>query len=226
MKIIKIAESQLSDSWEDDIDYLEELGLTIDQLLTKHGANFQRVDINGNPLIIIYEENYTYVIDDPNDTYPTVKEAEDWINGMWDAELEMFIPTEDHDFWEYPETLYHATNSENVPSIKRYGLRPEDQSRGISNRSTGSAVFTSRSDEDIESYGDVIIAINTHQMKIDGYTPEVSEETPLEESNKKERLANMIGLDNYIKEDYSSEGLSDNTIIVYGLIPPKYLEFY
>lgn len=222
MKIIRISQN-IEEDWQDNVDYLEELNMTLEQLLTHSNVQFERMNINGNDIIVI-NDGQTYVCDDPNDKYPTIKEAQEWIYSMWDAELDMYVPDQENDFWEYPSTLYHATDSENIPSIMEHGLRPENKTRGLSNRDMGSSIFTSTETDDIGSYGDTILAIDTKRMKQDGFMPEISGETPLEDSQKRSSLAHSIGYEDYHIDEYSSEGYSYNTIAIYGLIPPKYLK--
>ena len=227
MKIIKVAQEELSqeelsDDWQDDVDYLEELDLTLEQLLDRHNIECQSMTINNKEILVIYDATI-YVTDEPYDSWPRIKEANEWINSMNEMELEIYVPEEEHNFWESPEYLYHATNIDNIESIKRTGLRVEDRTRGISNRGMGAAIFTSFSPEDISMYGDIIIEIDTVQMKKDGYMPRVSGESPLEESDRKSKLAYIIGLENYIPDEYAGEGYSDSTIAIYDNIPRKYL---
>ena len=104
--------------------------------------------------------------------------------------------------------------------IMRDGLNPMNETRGISNKSTGSAVFTSDNPEDTDSYG-VAIEINVGAMQADGYMPYVTQEEPVEEKNAKERMANMVGL-----EDFNWEvegGIYETTYIFHDAIPAKYL---
>ena len=223
MKIIKVAQEELSDDWQDDVDYLKELNLTLEQLLDRHNIEHQRMTINNNEILVIYDTTL-YVTNEPNDSWPRIEEANEWINSMSEMDLEAYIPEEEHNFWESPEYLYHATNIDDIESIKRTGLRTEDRTRGISNRGMGAAIFTSFSPEDISMYGDIIIEIDTVQMKKDGYMPRVSGESPLEESDRKSQLAYIIGLENYIPDEYAGEGYSYSTIAIYGNIPRKYLK--
>ena len=60
-------------------------------------------------------------------------------------------------------------------------------------------------------------------MKQDGYMPMVGMEEPIEEQELEEALAHKIGLEDYYSEIESSDGLSPDTVIFYGVIPPKYL---
>ncbi len=131
-------------------------------------------------------------------------------------------------FWEYPRTLYHCTPSKNVPSIQARGLTRQNQTRGINNRSVGSAIFTTQEEENVESvrqsYGPVVIAINTRAMKADGFTPYVTQEPEVEEAEELafifRKMGEEVDIDRFID---SSGGISQYTVIVHENIPTKYL---
>lgn len=156
--------------------------------------------------------------------YASVYEKRDWLSSIDPTDFFPNYEQEYNDnFWKYPCKLYHATTNENIKDIEKRGLLPKNKTRGLSNRSVGSAVFTTSEFEETYhgSYGDVVFEIDTNQMANDGYKPFVSEEPPIIESELTERLANYIKLDDY--ETEVSSDISPYTIIVYGNIPPKYL---
>lgn len=215
-------------------EYLDELledcnsYIEIVNMLHLEGFDYREIELPNDKLIVINVQNETYVITDAD--YPEAKEASGWIDSLWESELYSYIPPkEDEDFWtsrERPSTAYHATVQENVESVLKNGLEPRNQTRGISNRGTPSAIFTSDNPDDIGSYGDYIFEINLDQMSEDGYTPHVEKESPVEENQMKTRLAWMIGLENYEPQDYSTEGIYDSTIVFYDNIPRKYIKMY
>jgi len=170
-------------------------------------------------VIIVYIDNKTYIIDDAL----TMKDAVEWVWSLYDRYLDDYIDYKDfnQEFWKNPDYVYHATTPESWQVIKKEGLLKKDRSRGINNRSTGSAIFTSYDIEEINSYGNIVIEINTPLMKSEGYMPTVSKEIPIVEYEKREALAHLIGL-----EDFSSDiehGISPSTVIFYDNIPVKYL---
>lgn len=132
------------------------------------------------------------------------------------------------DFWQFPTTLYHCTPTENLEAIKQNGLTCQNKTRGINNRSVGHAIFTTREEEEVESvrqsYGPVVIAINTRLMKQNGYTPSVTLEPQVEEALELAFIFNKLGqnvqVDRFIP---SGEGISEYTVIVHNNIPPEYL---
>ena len=142
----------------------------------------------------------------------------------YSLEAEDYIEIRDEfaDFWSYPGTLYHATDSDNIESILKYGLNPASDSRGFTNRGVGSAVFTTTNEDSAHSgtYGDAVFEIDTRAMKRDGYTPEVGGEPDVVEWEAKRALAWAFGI-----EDYEQDGPENDpeTVIVYGPIPSKYL---
>ena len=133
------------------------------------------------------------------------------------------------EFWEYPKTLYHCTPIENVPFIQTEGLTCQGKTRGINNRSVGSAIFTTQEEEEVESvrqsYGPVVVAINTRAMKQDGYTPVVTHEPEVEDALELSFIFHRMGQEDIDVSRFidSSGGISEYTVIVHENIPPKYL---
>ena len=131
-------------------------------------------------------------------------------------------------FWEHPSTLYHCTPTENLQSIRTHGLTCQDETRGINNRSVGSAIFTTQEKDEVESvksyYGPIVIAINTKLMKQDGFTPDVTQEPEVEEALELEFIFRHMGKEVDVSRFIdSSGGISEYTVIVYDDIPAKYL---
>lgn len=201
------------------------------RLLKMYSLKWKQIDFPEETLITIVLGSNLYIIDDLEN--PTLKEAKEW---LWDTSnygrLDNYIPPEDFSktFWDNlgnNSVVYHATTEENKESILRNGLGVRDKTRGINNRSTGAAIFTSDNPDDVSSYGDVIFTINLSKMKKDGYMPEVSREGPVEEAERLEALAYKIGVEDFIAtESNDSEGLYPSTIIIYGDVPKKYLSLY
>ena len=136
------------------------------------------------------------------------------------------LPDFEENFWDnLPFNLvYHATSEKNAPNILQNGIEIKNKTRGITNHSIPSAVFTSDNPDDISSYGNVVFEINVNQMKQDGYMPKVSKEDPIDESERRRYLAEKIGLnpDHYYPD--SSDGLMETTVIFYNNIPAKYIK--
>ncbi len=151
----------------------------------------------------------------------SVYDKHDWVDSA-DA-LDMYPDTFSKDFWSSPSPLYHATQKRFVEDIQEDGLEGRSSSRGLSNRSVGSAVFTTMSLSEAEygAYGNFIFQIDTRSMKKDRYTPEVGEEPDILENGARSGLAHLVGLDDYYYD--IERGVSDQTVIVYGDIPAKYL---
>lgn len=204
-------------------------------VLNKFGSkiNWERFDFQYDSIVVIYDRKGTrngkvYIVDEFE--YPELKDARQWIDSLYENEIENYIPSEDFNemFWKDADEntfLYHATQPESVDQIMKKGLKKMDESRGINNRGTPPAVFTSDNIDDIGSYGSSIFAINIGQMKKDGYMPSVEQESPISEALQKKQLAEMIGLEEYYPEEqYASEGLYTSTYVIFGNIPPKYLE--
>ena len=194
--------------------------------LTSHGKSPSVVKL-GEDEYIIWDDK----ILDPE--YPDVKIKRNWIYGMegqrliqrlTDAWEEQFNTR----FWTSPQTLYHATPTANVESIKVNGLTLQHKSRGLANRHIRGAVFTSTEPDWItQSYGPSVITINTRLMKQDGFMPLVGKEPNHVEADITNFIARKIGAwdDDRDLANSFSEGTTDDTVIIYSHIPPKYLSF-
>ncbi len=191
--------------------------------------NLKTVHFNtGASIDTIKFNNHIYVLDYDMQKY---EEASEWLNGIYDHYLYQYITERDYnkEFWDdigQGYILYHASPEENLDSIMKHGLRASDETRGLSNRGMGNAVFTSPNPDSLDSYGNLIIAIDVSKMKASGYMPEVSQEEPFKEKEMREALAHKIGLEEYYHEDYSSEGLYEDTVAFYGDIPKRFLTIH
>lgn len=165
------------------------------------------------------------------DGYPEMKDASDWIMGLHDWELEELMPSKDFnaEFWQGVSPgyyLYHATPNANLQSIMQNGLNASDETRGMSNRGMGNAVFTSPEPSSIDSYGDAVLQIDVGTMKAVGYMPAVSQESPFGEEAQRSALAHKLGIENWIGGEYGSEGLYEDTVAFLDGIPPQFLSIH
>ena len=152
-----------------------------------------------------------------------VESVQDFVDSV-DVE-ELFPEAEDQfndDFWSAPVPLYHNTDPQKAKSIDDAGLLPMSETRGITNRGTGAAVFTTSSEDEAVGgvYGDALYTIDTVAMKRDGYTPFVAEEGPYREYELTRRLGHILDVE--IEPDIE-QGISPYTVVVFGAIPPEYL---
>lgn len=194
-------------------------------LLQASNEDFQKISFPTNiaPIYIIQNNgDTTLIIED----FANTSEPEEWI---LNAEPYDYLDIKEENFWaEVPKDhykLYHGTTEENLSNIMLYGLGPRSETRGISNRDMAAGVFMSATPEVADYSYEVVLEINISQMKNDKYMPRVSGEEPLEENKNKMRLAHYIGYDSYTGDEslYSSDGLSDDTIVMFEKIPAKYL---
>lgn len=146
---------------------------------------------------------------------------------LYQVDVDTVFPREEErfhaEFWESPPELYHATTKDNVRSIERQGLNPTNRTRGIGNRWTGPAVFTTTELDEAAygTYGPVVFRIDTEAMKRARYTPPVAEEEPVREYNLRQWLAHR--LEAWETHFDLEQGLSLHTVVVFGTIPAKYL---
>lgn len=179
----------------------------------------------GLKLLVVDFFSETYVLDvpkDPDQELDTPDTAESLVHEAPESTLEKYIqlPDFNRDFWEHPPALYHGTSEDSWKEIQAEGLLPMAETRGIANRGTGSAVFTSLDVDVPAEYGDVIIQIDTAAMKRDGLTPEVGLETPIVEHELRSAMAHLL------RTEYEGDieaGISGDTVVLYGSVPAKYL---
>jgi hypothetical protein len=190
----------------------------------------------GEPPIKGYYVVDDYVIEwDGESDDARYTEKDQWVNNLSSRELEEFYPDfeqqENDDFWESGGSVYHATPIDNVDAIKKDGIGMMNKSRGLSNRNTGAAVYTTSEPDEAHdgSYGASVFEINIAAMKTD-YTkakkalPFVNREPDIVEGELRSAIAHAIGAEDYTY-DYE-QGMSPNTFVINGPIPAKYLKLY
>jgi hypothetical protein len=192
--------------------------------LAEKGFHPEVINLYGQEVIVFSQ----WVIDDPD--YPQVNEIPDWLSTNWSVKREAVGEFEEKFnkmFWDNPATLYHNTKPENIENIKKDGLKVKNDTRGFTNKSVGSAVFT-HNDPDFtvnSPYGNVVVTINTKLMKQDGYMPFVTKEPNWEEQAALNLIAHKMGYNDEINSVESWDGTNDATVIVHGSIPAKYLSY-
>lgn len=218
-------EEEEDESWKDFLEGNEYLGLDEFEKLAKEKniEHQKKTFANGSSVILFSIDNDKYIADLDNDEMK-VYSASDWMDNKLDFATDLIKVYNLEDFWDSPPTLYHATDQDSIKSILESGLRMKDESRGVTNSRLGEAVFTSRNPKSIAHYGNTILEINMEAMKRAGYTPRVSLEPGIVAWEATIALRNAVGLDD---DDYSlgwnPYGMKDDTVIVYGDIPAKYL---
>jgi hypothetical protein len=160
-------------------------------------------------------------------TVTTWDDANEFLNGYNTEQYLPYDPDEqfNKDFWDSPSDLYHGTAAESVEAIMQNGLSPMNKTRGMSNRSTGSAIFTSTEWDEANYFYDTVLKIDTAAMKAElplASLPIVGRESDIVEGEGKESLAHALGAEDY-NYDYE-QGISHSTVILYGSVAPKYLE--
>lgn len=213
----------------------------VDDLLTEHNpedypAFFRKHHIPVRGTVTSLDKNYTaymvelkpdqqgrklFIVED-GDTTPV--DAHEWVSRE-DPTNYIEEPDFNKEFWESPGSLFHRTTEDHVESIEANGLEARSETRGLTNRGTGPAVFTSNDPENNSEYGDVVYEIDMAAMKRDGYTPEVSSEIAASENQLRSALAWKIGLHDYDTQDYDDPGAADeNTTVIHGHVPRQYIK--
>jgi hypothetical protein len=213
------------------------------QIMDKHNINYDTVEAPTGKKILTIEVGANknawgkevpelWVVEQNDDgSFTKWDSAEEWIEDAAE-QPEDYFPEQNKskEFWESVgpgAVLYHATIEENLDAIMVTGLEAREDTRGLSNKDMGPAVFTISPEytdsphASLESYGETVIAIDLNAMKADGYMPEIAGETPVEEAETKNALAHLIGYDFY-EAEHEQDYMLD-TVAVYGNIPAKYL---
>jgi len=201
------------------IEWYTDNGMDIRPVLQEFGIEYEEVQFPKKKVLVYSTPDDTLIYEEDG----SITEAHEWINDV--EPFNYYEPEPDDHFWRDSLKgfyVYHATPQENVKSIMRNGLGLQSRTRGIENRYTGPAIFTSDNPEDIDSYGDTVIEINVGAMQADGYMPYVAQEEPIEDKNLRERMAHKIGLEDYY--GYVESGISETTYVFYDSIPAKYLK--
>lgn len=127
----------------------------------------------------------------------------------------------ENEIYESGGTVYHATPIERAIKIVKSGvIEARNETRSISNRSAGSAVFTDEFAPD-NIYGDVVFEISIDDMIADGFKPHAGREPPVEQAHAEETIARMFEIPDYYSE--VDPDISRHTIVFYEDLPLKYV---
>ena len=218
-------------------DLWEALQLAVDGYLSEEELDKLEADLEKFPALHVGLLNKTYPNIRPvylDGKYMIVEDLEavepsGWVNGAGSIKeeiAEVLAERFNADEQAHPAPLYHATQQENIDEIMADGLRAENRTRGLTNRSVGPSIFTtSLEGAQTGSYGDSVIQIDLSGMKRDGVEYYATQEPAVVERTAAEVLASILDIDDY---DYpgESDGADDpDTVILYcANVPPKYLK--
>lgn len=164
----------------------------------------------------------------PGDENKMFSIEKDPIQFIHDAEWSDYYPDFDEkfnqEFWDSPVPLLHGTTD--IESVLQTGLEARSDSRGLTNKGVGLAVFATTDESVAKEYGsDGIVVINTLAMKQAGFTPFVSQEPDILDAEIKDAIAHAFRIIDF-HYDYMDSGMHPDTIIIYDSIPPKFLSRY
>ena len=182
------------------------------------------VDLNDSNFEIGEHDSNILLLDANTDNSSEFTPATEWLYNIMNPEeyIEQKDPLES--FWSEGTYVYHGTEEDNLESILTNGLMADSRTRGLSNRGIGDAVFTTFDPEEAERYGDIVLQIDIGSMKNNGITFPVQMETDFEDAEVKSSLAHMLGLRYY--EPEIEHGMSHQTVIIHGNIPPQFIRVY
>lgn len=200
-------EDELSGNTETDVP----------SILSKWNIKFE--EVNGD---YVYAEDGDYYIVRGREVVPVNKLIENPSN--YHAEFPEYANLDQKlssDFWKYPETLYHATDCDNIDGILKEGLH-SSRGSGISNRGVFGVFTSTEADGYIDSYWDCKVAIDTRSMKRDGNSFVVEREPEIFDYILSQAISHRYGI-NVEREPEGGGGMDYNTWIVNGNVPPKYI---
>jgi len=209
---LEVAESMIDSGVSIESAYDRLLDMNFDVDLVDLGESLGKFIVYGNR--IINSTGWGY-------------EISDFIFGLSDMSLAIYMEENGYvrDEWEDVGVAYHATPLRNAEKIELKGIMPMNESRGISNRSTPSAVFMSENIDEMDTYGEALFEIDLAAMRNDGYMPTLEREEPVSESEARMSIARRLGVDDTDMYAYESwDGIAEDTLVLYGDIPRKYLK--
>ncbi len=214
--------AELLELLDNGLDTPEEVGAAIAKL----GAIKVEFDAPGVDAVYLHQPvdggEPTVIEWSGDDSFSETHNAYDWV-GEQDASD--YYPNYDQEFsdqfWQRPDVLYHGTDPDRIPEIMSEGLQMRSETRGLSNRYEGAAVYTSTEPDEAEYYYGQVLVIDTAAMAADGLKPFVSQEPDVSNANLEEALASAIGLFDFEAE--TEGGMSPSTIVVNGDIPTQYI---
>lgn len=202
---------------------------TFAEALREAGADPKYVDLGSIGKYIVAKGDVYDV-----DYHDSGKSVAEFIWGLSDFELMQYAEEQHIQMeggWDnigIDDVAYHCTSSDNVQSIMENGLSPRNKTRGLSNQGTGASVFMTFEPSSAESYGDACFEIYLGAMKEAGVTPEIQQEDPIVEAKIRGAIANRLGDDSgdWGESELASEGIDENTFVLFGTIPPEFIKLY
>jgi len=215
--------------WDRVKEFLERVGASVGKVkdyLKNRTRNIKIIElldnVDENLYLVDISSDKRYVIDSGDIEFRN-NDLKSWAQDIVNStDLDSWVPTPELDV---PSIVYHGTEKENLENIKSNGLECRSNSRGMTNRSVGCAIFTSSEESEVADYGGILLEIDVAGMERDGVLPEVSQEPQIEEYNMADLFCSMFGLS--IGDDIIFDieyGMSPNTFIFHGSIPPKYIK--
>ena len=182
---------------------------------------------DGEPVVV--EDPWTDNFDPDFDT----QGAEDFVWSQSDWDLEGMYPSPDpwDDVWVHGYTLFHGTTNENAEAIREEGFKAQ-QRTGIPGEPMWPGVWLTADENLARDYATgpdgvgTVMAVDLGEMKADGYMPALEREPGIREREQREALAHLLGLEDFVDDTSDYTGVTEDTVIVRGDIPAKYVRTY
>jgi len=229
------------EDWTDYLDFEDSIEIEFLKEFLKHFKLQGMFYLKENYLNIKDEKNSYWLIKE-DDLYVKIERSDkdmenDYVPNLSEHSKLQELGLEEDDFYisgwettikemrENPGIVYHYTTEEKWIKIKKSKELRTSSGSGLTNRNS-SGIFTSTSPETnaLGSYGDVLLEIDLSAFKqhekIDKL--DLEPEPDVLEAAINEAFAKELGFHNY--EQYVSEDMSSDTVIVGHSIPIKYIK--
>jgi hypothetical protein len=193
------------------------------QVLEIDSKTYYRIPVyeRGDPELVIVHSNGTVNVKEFTEFLGNVGDA--FMNHIsYDQVLDRDVRADiEEEIYTQGGIVYHTTTVENAIDILDSGaLETRNETRGLTNRSTGSAVFASELNPDT-IYGEVVFEIDVDKMVRNGFKPPAGREKPVEEAIIEESIASKFEIYEYRSE--LDPDMSRQTVVFYEDIPLEYL---
>ncbi len=222
----QLSPEDIEEELQELLDTDADINAIIIPFLDKYGIEHDTHQFPTGKQVMTIETSKKIIVDQTTNGLWHWDEVQEWLDHA-EQDINEYYPEKDEseEFWDNIGTgykVYHGTYEDRIRDIIRGGIESRDETRGLENRGTGAAVFASLTIDEATPHYPHVVSIDLGAMKEAGYMPRLGMETPIEEHQLRQSLAYGIGEDEYYED--IEQGLSGETVVIYGDIPPQFIE--